>query len=371
MTRRSIFMGAGLMLASMVFAPARAGAPPSPTGKQEAAKTLSVGDPAPPLGGVRWIKGTRVDGFKPGQVYVVELWATWCGPCRLMMPHLSQLARAYKGKVTFLGVDVLEDGKDFNATSARVDAFVAEMGDQMDYNVCQDTEDTLVTRTWFRAAKLPGIPATFVVDGQGRIAWLGHPMHLEVVLPAVLKGAFDARQFEDKLAVLEKTQGTFGTAFKQGDYKAALKVAEGLPEGEPAFASSRSVMRLIALVHLDQEGAEKVYAEMERAGHANELLASILMAQEGIPNIWRVRAAGLVKQAAKRKQDLYNLAEVQFKAGLKAEAVETIKAFLAYLKDKSAKEPGKAAALATYIRKAQEALNTYEGGPQAAPGAGK
>jgi len=38
-----------------------------------------------------------------GKVLVVDLWATWCGPCRQEIPHLVQIAREYKGQ----GVEVI------------------------------------------------------------------------------------------------------------------------------------------------------------------------------------------------------------------------------------------------------------------------
>ena len=54
-----------------------------------------------------------------GKVVVVNLWATWCGPCRYEIPHLINLADEYKGRVEFIGltnedpVDDLEKVKDF------------------------------------------------------------------------------------------------------------------------------------------------------------------------------------------------------------------------------------------------------------------
>ena len=54
---------------------------------------LMPGMAAPKLDVKEFIKGSAIDGFQAGQVYVVEFWATWCGPCIRAFPHLSELQK--------------------------------------------------------------------------------------------------------------------------------------------------------------------------------------------------------------------------------------------------------------------------------------
>jgi len=67
--------------------------------------TLKPGDAAPALQVKQWVKGDAVKGFAKDKIYVVEFWATWCGPCKASIPHLTELAKSHKD-VTFVGVSV-------------------------------------------------------------------------------------------------------------------------------------------------------------------------------------------------------------------------------------------------------------------------
>ena len=86
--------------------------------------TLKVGDPAPPLAISNWLHGEKVAGFESGRVYVVEFWATWCGPCRQIMPHMGDLQDEYRDKkVTFIGL-----ASDANDKEDKVNAVIAKQG---------------------------------------------------------------------------------------------------------------------------------------------------------------------------------------------------------------------------------------------------
>ncbi len=42
---------------------------------------------------------------KADKIYVIDFWATWCGPCMKMLPEMAALAKKYKGKVIFCKIN--------------------------------------------------------------------------------------------------------------------------------------------------------------------------------------------------------------------------------------------------------------------------
>src|SRR5437868_8519116 len=108
-----IMLAAGLAVAQPAKKKAAAPAAATPAAAQPAAPadkpadkpaiTLKAGDKAPAIKADKWVKGDAVTGFEKGKVYVVEFWATWCGPCKESIPHLTALQKEHKD-VTIIGV---------------------------------------------------------------------------------------------------------------------------------------------------------------------------------------------------------------------------------------------------------------------------
>jgi hypothetical protein len=178
-----------------------------------APQRLVVGDPAPELKVAKWVKGDEIKGFDKGTAYIVEFWATWCTPCRKSIPHLTDVAKAYKDKgVKVIGVSIWEttkekDGKTYRNPLPEVEKFVAEMGDKMVYNVAYGGDVPEMSDTWMRAANRSGIPSAFIVDKEGRIAWIGHPMEsMEETLDQVLSGHFDPKAALDAAKKKEESK---------------------------------------------------------------------------------------------------------------------------------------------------------------------
>lgn len=170
--------------------------------------SLNIGDSAPPLRVREWIKGTPVQKFEKGTVYVLEFWATWCKPCIAAMPHLSALAGEYKDRVIVIGIDIFEKK---STSSKKVKAFVDSMGLRMNYHVTAE-DSNFVVNDWLDASGVrdEGIPRSFVINAAGRLAWIGHPKSLAEVLPKIvndtwnIKEAHTKRISDKRLAELDK-----------------------------------------------------------------------------------------------------------------------------------------------------------------------
>ncbi len=94
---------------------------------------------------------------------VVDLWATWCGPCIVSLPHMSRAAKRWKDRITVLAVSV----------DSRQEDMLELLEDRRDLRRGRYTIAWAGQRG-MEAAKTSGIPAVFILDPEGRIR--GHYM---------------------------------------------------------------------------------------------------------------------------------------------------------------------------------------------------
>jgi thiol-disulfide isomerase/thioredoxin len=171
-----------------------------------------LGDAAAPLTIKDWVKGKPVDVKDGKNIYVVEFWATWCGPCKVSIPHLTEMQKKFKGKgVIFIGVSDEE--------AAKVKPFVETMGQKMDYTVACD-HDRKSTAGYMEAYGQGGIPTAFIVGKNGKVLWFGHPMgDLEKTLEEILAGKYDL-QAALKKDEARATMDEYSRLSKEGNAKA-------------------------------------------------------------------------------------------------------------------------------------------------------
>lgn len=155
---------------------------------------LKVGDKAPALDALKWVKGAPISEFKKGRMYLVDFGATWCVPCAKAIPHLTDIAASYRQDLDVIGVFVMESKKSPTDLSyvGRVEQYVQQKGAIMNYNVAVDKPEGSIENQWLKAAHLNGIPQTFIIDRDGLIAWIGAPneTNLRKVLDQVKQDAY-------------------------------------------------------------------------------------------------------------------------------------------------------------------------------------
>ncbi len=119
---------------------------------------LSLGDRAPAFRALEAATGKPVslEDYR-GKVLLVNVWATWCLPCRVEMPSLQRLHRRFEG-TDFRIVAVSVDKDDVTV----VNDFVQELG--LTFDVLHDRAGAIE-----RLYRTTGVPESFVIDRHGRI----------------------------------------------------------------------------------------------------------------------------------------------------------------------------------------------------------
>eukprot|EP01086_Lenisia_limosa_P003521 TRINITY_DN18083_c0_g1_i1.p1 TRINITY_DN18083_c0_g1~~TRINITY_DN18083_c0_g1_i1.p1 ORF type:complete len:204 (+),score=51.37 TRINITY_DN18083_c0_g1_i1:62-673(+) len=121
----------------------------------------------PQLSGLKYIKGESINNITAfGKPIVLEFWATWCGPCRQSVPHLTNIQKRFGDKMAIIGIT--------SETEDKAGPFVTQMGAKMDYRVALDTMGS--AQQLMEQAGARGIPHAFIVDHTGTIKYSGHPM---------------------------------------------------------------------------------------------------------------------------------------------------------------------------------------------------
>lgn len=108
------------------------------------------------------LDGTQLDSDDlRGRPAVVNVWGSWCGPCRAEAPALARVARDFEGQVRFLGLNV-RDSPD--AARAFERAF------EVPYPSVHPDDSARAILAFGGALTATAVPTTVVLDSDGRIA---------------------------------------------------------------------------------------------------------------------------------------------------------------------------------------------------------
>jgi cytochrome c-type biogenesis protein len=128
--------------------------------RESVARRVAVGAPAPPyrtvsLGG----DSVSLAAFR-GKTVLLNVWATWCHPCRDEIPELQAIHERYQSRgLELVGVSIDADGMD-----AAIREFMRDF--RMTYPIWRDPDERVSTEFL-----VVGVPATFLIDRDGVLRW--------------------------------------------------------------------------------------------------------------------------------------------------------------------------------------------------------
>ncbi|MEV6332157.1 TlpA disulfide reductase family protein [Streptomyces sp. NPDC051909] len=98
-----------------------------------------------------------------GKVVVLNVWGSWCSPCRAEAPHFSKVSKDYQAKgVQFVGINT----RDFK----KPDAVNFESSYDITYPSLYDPAGKIILHGFPKGSLPQGIPSTIVLDKDGKIA---------------------------------------------------------------------------------------------------------------------------------------------------------------------------------------------------------
>lgn len=229
----------------------------------------NVGKSAPSIKVSEWVAGPKIDiPSLSGKAYVIEFWATWCGPCRASIPHINELAQC----VQPLGIPVMGLSDE---SPEEIAPFVKDMDMVYSVGVNSGTE----------GLEYRGIPFAAVIGADSKVVWAGHPMEpgFEEAVFAQVRAAFPDKtivelaekgKLSPMYAALVKNSKSEQNAQAIAIIKDTLAARMKLANEKDGLAQYTS-LRAIAEFYEGVPGTEDLAARLATMREAPELAAEI------------------------------------------------------------------------------------------------
>ncbi|MCC6317643.1 MAG: TlpA family protein disulfide reductase [Gemmatimonadaceae bacterium] len=129
---------------------------------------VQVGDVAPEYGATLLTGDSVSTAQLEGKVVLLNVWATWCAPCRQEIPYLQKVYDANKSR----GLEIVGVSIDARGSDESINEFAREFG--MTYPIWRDPDERV--QSLYMAL---GVPASYLIDRRGVLRW----KHLGTVKP--------------------------------------------------------------------------------------------------------------------------------------------------------------------------------------------
>lgn len=275
--------------------------------RSSAADLLTIGSDAPALDVEHWLHKNQdklppVTKFEAGKVYVVEFWATWCGPCLASMPHLAELQTkmADKGvRIISISDEDLETVEEFLNREVKQAPGAETEGKPQTYRELTSSyslttdPDQSSYHDYMEAAAQNGIPTAFIVGKDAKIEWIGHPMEMDDPLNAVVDGKWDRQAFAAELKAQQEAEKTMQDIFallQKQEFDAAIaKIDAALANTKDNLSLNLLKLQIFIATEKTDAAAEhlkKIFAEVSETPEVVNMVAwniYEMASQERIP----------------------------------------------------------------------------------------
>ena len=121
---------------------------------------VEIGAPAPAYRAVSLAGDSVTLAGERGKVVLLNVWATWCHPCRAEIPELRSIHETYRPR----GLELIGVSVDAEGAGDDIRQFIKEFG--MAYPIWRDPDERVSTQFL-----VVGVPATFLIDRNGILRW--------------------------------------------------------------------------------------------------------------------------------------------------------------------------------------------------------
>ena len=124
------------------------------------ARRVEVGHPAPRYVATTLAGDSATTAALAGKVVLLNIWATWCAPCRQEIPFLESVYKKHAAD----GLEIIGVSVDARGQDAEIREFAKEFG--MTYPIWRDPDERV--QSLFLAL---GVPASYLIDRAGVLRW--------------------------------------------------------------------------------------------------------------------------------------------------------------------------------------------------------